>query len=65
MKILIIPDIHGNWKAALKNIKDHKDKVDKVVVLGDYVDDWNENLNGSNMIDGFNQLIEFKDKQER
>lgn len=63
MKILIIPDIHGNWKAALKNIKDHKDEVDKVVVLGDYVDDWNENLNGPNMIDGFNQLMEFKNNE--
>lgn len=63
MKILIIPDIHGNWKAALKNIKDNKDEVDKVVVLGDYVDDWNENLNGPNMIDGFNQLMEFKNNE--
>ncbi|MBR6610791.1 MAG: metallophosphoesterase [Campylobacter sp.] len=37
MKILVIPDIHGNYTAALQNIKNHKDSVDKVVVLGDYV----------------------------
>ena len=63
MKILVIPDIHGNYTTALQNIKDHKDEVDKVVVLGDYVDDWNENLNGSNMIEGFNQLMEFKNNE--
>lgn len=37
MKILVIPDIHGNYAAAIQNIKDHKDSVDKVVALGDYV----------------------------
>jgi predicted phosphodiesterase len=63
MKFLVIPDIHGNYTAALQNIKDHKDEVDKVVVLGDYVDDFNEDLNGQPMVDGFNQLIEFKDKE--
>lgn len=63
MKILVIPDIHGNWKDALKNIKDHKDEVDKVVILGDYVDDFDEALNGQNMIDGFNQLCEMARKE--
>lgn len=63
MKILIIPDVHGNWKDAIQNIKDHKDEVDKVVVLGDYVDDWDENLNGSNMVEGFNSLMEFKNNE--
>lgn len=63
MKILVIPDIHGNYAAALQNIQDHKDEVDKVVVLGDYVDDFNEDLNGQPMINGFNQLVEFKDKE--
>ena len=63
MKILVIPDIHGNYTAALQNIKDHKDEVDKVVVLGDYVDDFDEALNGQPMVDGFNQLVEFKDKE--
>lgn len=55
-KILCIPDIHGNFKNALKNIYDHKDEVDYVVTLGDYVDDFDESLNGKVMIDGFNEL---------
>ena len=46
MKVLVIPDIHGNYAAALKNIQDHKDEVDKVIWLGDGVDDFDENLNG-------------------
>lgn len=63
MKILVIPDIHGNYTAALQNIKDHKDEVDKVVWLGDGVDDFNEDLNGKTMIDGLNKLIEFKNNE--
>ena len=63
MKILVIPDIHGNYAAALQNIQDHKDEVDKVVWLGDGVDDFNENLNGQTMIDGLNKLIEFKNNE--
>lgn len=63
MKILVIPDIHGNYVAALQNIKDHKDEVDKVVWLGDGVDDFNEGLNGQTMIDGLNKLIEFKNNE--
>ena len=63
MKILVIPDIHGNYAAALQNIQDHKDEVDKVVWLGDGVDDFNENLNGKTMIDGLNKLIEFKNNE--
>ena len=63
MKILVIPDIHGNYTAALQNIQDHKDEVDKVVWLGDGVDDFNENLNGQTMIDGLNKLIEFKNNE--
>lgn len=40
MKILVIPDIHGSihWK---KNYIENIDKVDKCVVLGDYVDSFN------------------------
>lgn len=58
MKILIIPDVHGNWKETIQYIKDHKDEVDKVVTLGDYVDDFDEALNGLNMITGFKELCE-------
>lgn len=60
MKVLVIPDVHGNWEAALKNIAEHKDEVEKVVVLGDYVDDFDESLNGKPMVDGFNKLMEYK-----
>ena len=31
MKILIIPDVHGNWFKTAKYIKAHKDWADKVV----------------------------------
>ena len=57
MKILVIPDIHGSWANVIPYIEEHKDEVDKVVTLGDYVDDWDENVNGQPMIDGFNKLI--------
>ncbi len=58
MKILVVPDIHGSWANIIPYIKANKDSVDKVVTLGDYVDDWNEDANGQVMIDGFGQLIE-------
>lgn len=56
MKVLIIPDVHGNWKETIQYVKDHKDEVDFVVTLGDYVDDFDESLNGLNMITGFKEL---------
>lgn len=37
MRILIIPDVHGNWNETISFIESHKDSVDKVVALGDYV----------------------------
>lgn len=58
MKILVIPDIHGNWKVALQNIKNNIDKVDQVVTLGDYVDDFDDSLSGKTMIDGFTELCQ-------
>lgn len=57
MRILIIPDIHGNWAYALSFIKLNKDSVDYVVTLGDYVDDFNESLNGFVMQQGFLSLV--------
>lgn len=63
MKILVIPDIHENYKDALENIKNNKDQVDKVVVLGDYVDSFEDKLNGPNMINGFNELCLMKRKE--
>ena len=58
MKVLVVPDIHGSWSQALAFIRDNKDSVDKVVTLGDYVDDWEEHLNGKPMQEGFLQLID-------
>lgn len=58
MKVLVVPDIHGSWTQALSFIRANKDKVDKVVTLGDYVDDWDDELNGEPMQKGFLQLIE-------
>ena len=58
MKVLVVPDIHGSWSQALAFIRDNKDSVDKVVTLGDYVDDWDDDINGKPMQEGFLQLIE-------
>lgn len=52
-----MPDIHGSWINAITYIKANKDYVDKIVTLGDYVDDWDEDVNGQPMIDGFNELV--------
>jgi hypothetical protein len=41
MKTLIIPDIHTNYKLAEKIIS--KEKADKVVFLGDYFDEFDDN----------------------
>lgn len=59
MKILVVSDIHENWSFALNFIKSNKDSVDYVVTLGDYVDSFNENLNGFPMQQGFLKLVEF------
>ena len=58
MKVLVVPDVHGSWNKALAFIKANKDKVDYVVTLGDYVDDWEDSINGKPMQEGFLQLIE-------
>ena len=36
-KLLVIPDVHGRtfWKEATE---EYKDKVDKIIFLGDYLD---------------------------
>ncbi len=53
----MIPDVHGAWTQTLKTIQANKDKVDYVVTLGDYVDDWEEKDNGEPMQKGFLELI--------
>ena len=39
MRVLVIPDVHGTdiWKTLIKQFPEH----DKIVFLGDYVDNWN------------------------
>lgn len=56
MKILIIPDIHGekHWK---KNFLENIDKVDKCIFLGDYVDNFNEDCKGENAALNFEDVI--------
>lgn len=56
MKILIIPDVHGNWFKTAKYIKTHKDWADKVVLLGDYVDDFDISKHGLPMINGIKEV---------
>lgn len=56
MKILIIPDVHGNWFKTVKYIKAHKYWADKVVLLGDYVDDFDISKHGLPMINGIKEV---------
>ena len=56
MKILIIPDVHGNWFKTANYIKTHKDLADKVVLLGDYVDDFDISKHGLPMINGIKEV---------
>jgi len=43
MNLLIIPDIHTKVDLAQRIIDKHINEVDQVVLLGDYVDEWNDN----------------------
>ena len=43
MQLLIIPDIHTKVDLAQRIIDKHINEVDQVVLLGDYVDEWNDN----------------------
>lgn len=63
MKILVVSDVHENWVFALSFIKANKDSVDYVVTLGDYVDSFNESLNGFPMQQGFLELVSLARKE--
>lgn len=63
MKVLVVPDIHGDWEQAIDYISKNKDSVDKVVTLGDYVDDWEDELNGMPMVKGFTKLVKMARKE--
>lgn len=43
MNLLIIPDIHTKVDLAQRIIDKHINEVDQVILLGDYVDEWNDN----------------------
>lgn len=58
--ILIIPDIHGRnfWKKA---VEENKDKVDKIIFLGDYLDPYPwEGITRKETISNFQEIIDFK-----
>jgi predicted phosphodiesterase len=58
--ILIIPDIHGRnfWKKA---VEENKDKVDKIIFLGDYLDPYPwEGITRKEAISNFQEIIDFK-----
>lgn len=56
MKILIIPDIHG--ESFWKNYVTFPDKYDKIIFLGDYMDSFF--IKDDEMIDNLKEIIEFK-----
>ncbi|MGM9530869.1 metallophosphoesterase [Intestinibacter sp.] len=57
MKILINPDVHGRsfWKYSIE----HKNKFDKIVFLGDYLDPYSPDLLKTEE-DNFKEIIQFK-----
>lgn len=60
MSILIIPDLHGRtfWKKA---IEECFDKVEKVIILGDYLDPYPwEGITRKDAIRNFQDVIDFK-----
>jgi hypothetical protein len=56
MKIAAIPDPHGthHWEKIISRI----DEFDKIVFLGDYVDNWHNKW--PDQIDNFEKIIQFK-----
>lgn len=58
--ILIIPDVHGRnfWKKA---VEEYKDKVDRIIFLGDYLDPYPwEGITRKEAISNFQKIIDFK-----
>lgn len=56
MKVLIIPDTHGqdNWVEEIKNYT-----YDKVVFLGDYFDNFLEEYRGEVAVENFKKIVDF------
>lgn len=62
--ILIIPDIHGRnfWKKA---VEEYKDKVDRIIFLGDYLDPYPwEGITRKEAINNFQEIIDFKSENK-
>lgn len=63
MKVLIVPDIHGNPE-MLRKVKELIGSVDRCCFLGDYINSFNENERGQNGVDNLKSIIAFA-KQRR
>ena len=64
MKLLIIPDVHGRtfWKEAIEK---HKDEVDKIIFLGDYLDPYPwEGITRKDAIRNLEEIINFKSENK-
>jgi hypothetical protein len=64
MNILIIPDVHGRtfWKDAVDK---HLEECDKVIFLGDYLDEYpEENITRKQSKENFKEIINPKEKPE-
>ena len=61
MSILVIPDVHGRsfWKDAIEK---HIDKCDKIIFLGDYLDEYpDENITRRQSKENFKEVINLKE----
>ena len=62
IKVGIVGDVHGSkwWKQHFEKINE----LDKIVVLGDYFDDWKNDWINANQIDNLQEIIDWKKKYE-
>ena len=60
MKYILIGDIHGrtNWKQIVEKEKD----ADKFIFFGDYFDPYDWSLSLNEIVNNFNDIVEFKNK---
>ena len=58
MRIVLIGDIHGrtNWKEIIFK----EEKADKFIFFGDYFDPYDKNLTVNDVINNFNEILQFK-----
>ena len=60
IKTMVIGDVHGSkwWKKHIERI----DEFDRVVIMGDYFDDWKNDWVEANQIDNLQEIIDWKKK---